>query len=51
MKIAILFALANFTGYVIGCIVGRWETEQKIEQMRQEMQTDEEEDPFNEIFK
>lgn len=50
MKIILFFALTGLAGYVLGYFVGRWTTEQKLENLRAEMQI-EEGDELDELFK
>lgn len=52
MKTALFFALAHLTGYIIGCLRGRFTAEQEIQERRSELGLDEEpEDTWDELFK
>lgn len=52
MLLILFFSASALCTYTLGYLVGKWTTEQKVEQARQEMQIDDgEADPYDELFK
>lgn len=53
MAIVLVCAASALAGYILGCFVGRWTTEQELEEKRSQLGLDEEqeEDPYDALFK
>lgn len=49
--IIFFFMFTALGAYIVGYNVGRWVTQEEIEKKRSEMQLDEEDDGWNELFK
>lgn len=49
--IVFFFMFVALASYIFGYNIGRWVTESEIKQKRSEMQLDEEDDGWNELFK
>ena len=49
--IIFFFMFTALGSYIFGYNIGRWVTQEEIEKKRSEMQLDEEDDGWNELFK
>lgn len=50
MKIILFFSLTGLAGYVLGYFVGRWTTEQKLNELRQELGIEEDMEEWEHFF-
>ena len=51
MGVVLVCAASALAGYIFGYFVGRWTTEQELEEKRSQLGLDEEEDPYDALFK
>ena len=51
MGVVLVCAASALAGYILGYFVGKWTAEQDLEEKRSQLGLDEEEDPYDELFK